>query len=153
MQPVVDQLRQRFPTLAQPAAQDICYATRNRQAAVEWLARRVDVVLVVGDPASSNSRRLREAASAAGCTAYLIGSAAEVQDAWLAGANVVGVSAGASTPDDLVSGLTRRLCRDGALLQEEAIIEERVAFTLPPIVLASPTKGARPEQMPRAAQS
>jgi 4-hydroxy-3-methylbut-2-en-1-yl diphosphate reductase len=152
VQPVVAALRRRFPTLAEPTAQDICYATRNRQAAVEWLARRVDVVLVVGDPTSSNSRRLREAASAAGCTAYLIGSAAEVQDLWLADANVVGVSAGASTPDALVSGLTRRLCRDGAPLHEEAFIEERVAFTLPPIVLTSPTTGGH-EQMPRTAQS
>jgi len=136
--PIVDALRRRFPTLNEPTAKDICYATRNRQAAVEWLARRVDVLLVVGDPTSSNSRRLHEAASQAGCRAYLIGSAAELEDSWLADATVVGVSAGASSPDDLVSELTQRLCRDGALLQEEVFMEERVAFR-PARVVANPT--------------
>ena len=119
--PVIDALRRRFPALAQPAAEDICYATRNRQAAIEWLARQVDVVLVVGDPTSSNSRQLREAAAATGCTAYLIGTAAELEDSWLADANVVGVSAGASTPDDLVSEVVESLCRDGAAVQEESV--------------------------------
>lgn len=139
--PVVDALRLRFPALAQPAAADICYATRNRQAAIEWLARQVDVVVVVGDPASSNSRRLREAAAAAGCTAYLIGTAAELDDSWLADANVVGVSAGASTPDQLVSEVVESLCRDGAAVQEEAFLEERVAFRLPEGVVGNPLEG------------
>ena len=84
--PLVEELRKRFPALAEPAAEDICFATRNRQAAIAWLAGRVDVVLVVGDRTSSNSRRLREAASATGTPAYLIGSVAELQDAWLADA-------------------------------------------------------------------
>jgi 4-hydroxy-3-methylbut-2-enyl diphosphate reductase len=129
--PVVDQLRRRFPSLAQPAAADVCYATRNRQAAVLWLARNVDVVLVVGDPASSNSHHLREAASATGTAAYLIGSVAELQDAWLANANVVGVTAGASTPEDIVVEVVDRLCREGAALQRAMFVEERVSFSLP----------------------
>jgi 4-hydroxy-3-methylbut-2-en-1-yl diphosphate reductase len=129
--PVVDQLRQRFPNLAEPATADVCYATRNRQAAVIWLARNVDVVLVVGDPTSSNSRHLCEAASATGTRAYQIGSVAELQDAWLTNANVVGVTAGASTPEDVVAEVVDRLCRDGAVLQHEVCVEERVSFRLP----------------------
>ena len=129
--PVVDQLRQRFPKLAQPAAADVCYATRNRQAAVTWLARSVEVVLVVGDPTSSNSRHLREAASATDTPAYLIGSAAELEDAWLANASVVGVTAGASTPEDVIAEVVDRLCREGAVLQHEVFVEERVSFSLP----------------------
>ena len=130
--PVIDALRHRFPTLEQPAAADICYATRSRQGAIEWLARRVDVVLVVGDPTSSNSRHLREAAAATCDRSYLVGCGAEIEASWLSGAKVVGVSAGASTPDDLVLELVERLCRDGADLHEHAIMEERVAFSLPP---------------------
>jgi 4-hydroxy-3-methylbut-2-enyl diphosphate reductase len=129
--PVIARLRQRFPRLVQPAAADICYATRNRQAAVIWLARYVDVVLVVGDPTSSNSRHLQEAASVTGTPAYLIGSAAELQDAWLANAGVVGVTAGASTPEDIVAGVVDRLCRQGVVLQQHAFVEEHVSFSLP----------------------
>jgi 4-hydroxy-3-methylbut-2-enyl diphosphate reductase len=129
--PVMDAMRRRFPALTEPAAKDICYATRNRQAAIEWLARRVDAIVVVGDPTSSNSQSLRASASVAGCTAYLIGSAAELEESWLADASVVGVSAGASTPDDLVSDVVERLCHDGAVVQDEPFLEERVAFRLP----------------------
>jgi 4-hydroxy-3-methylbut-2-en-1-yl diphosphate reductase len=131
VEPVVDALRHRFPALERPAAADICYATRNRQEAIEWLAGRVDVVLVVGDPTSSNSRHLREAAAATCPRSYLVATAAEIEDSWLSGATVVGVSAGASTPDDLVSEVLERLCRDGAELHTHAVVEERVAFRLP----------------------
>jgi 4-hydroxy-3-methylbut-2-enyl diphosphate reductase len=137
VEPVIDALRHRFPTLERPAAADICYATRNRQRAIEWLARRVDVVLVVGDPSSSNSRHLREAAAAMCDRSYLVGRAADVEAAWLSRAKVVGVSAGASTPNDLVSEVVERLCRDGADLQEHVNVEERVAFSLPPGLAAS----------------
>jgi 4-hydroxy-3-methylbut-2-enyl diphosphate reductase len=137
--PVVDQLRERFPALAEPAAADICYATRNRQAAVTWLAGHADVVLVVGDPASSNSRRLCEVASSTGSPAYLIGNAAELQDGWLTDANVVGVSAGASTPEDVVAELVRHLSRNGAMLQHEVVLDEHVTFGLPREV--APTDG------------
>jgi 4-hydroxy-3-methylbut-2-enyl diphosphate reductase len=132
--PVVDQLRQRFPTLVEPTAADICFATRNRQAAIAWLARNVDVVLVVGDRTSSNSRRLREVASATGTSAYLIGSLAEIQDHWLTDANVVGVSAGASTPEHLVAEVVDHFCRGGADAQHEAFLDEHVSFALPPEV-------------------
>lgn len=136
--PVLDEMRQRFPALAQPPAADICYATRNRQAAITWLARHVDVVLVVGDQASSNSRRLREVASAIGIPAYLIAGPAELEDAWLADASVVGVSAGASTPDDIVAEVVCHLCRQGAVLQHEAFVDEHVSFGLPAAVAPVP---------------
>jgi len=132
VEPVLDALRHRFPALARPTAPDICYATRSRQGAIEWLAQRVDVVFVVGDPTSSNSRHLREAAAATCDRSYLVGSAADIEASSLSGAKTVGVSAGASTPDDLVSEVVERLCRDGADLQEHAVLEERVAFSLPP---------------------
>jgi 4-hydroxy-3-methylbut-2-enyl diphosphate reductase len=137
VEPVIDALRRRFPKLARPVAADICYATRNRQAAIEWLAPRVDVVLVVGDPGSSNSRHLREAAAATCDRSYLVGRAAEIEASWLSGAKVVGVSAGASTPDDLVSDVVERLCRDGADRQEHAIVKEEVQFSLPPGLTAT----------------
>jgi 4-hydroxy-3-methylbut-2-enyl diphosphate reductase len=132
VEPVVAALKQRFPALIPPA--DICYATRNRQAAITWLARMVDVVVVVGDPASSNSRHLREAAETTGTPAFLIGSVAELQEAWLADARSVGVSAGASTPEDLVAEVVEHLCRDGAVLHLEPFMEEAVRFSLPPRV-------------------
>ena len=130
--PTIHRLRQRFPTLAEPKAADICYATRNRQEAIAWLARKVDVVLVVGDQSSSNSRRLREVASRNGTPAYLIAGCAELQDAWLAGAHVVGVSAGASTPEHLVTEVVDHLSRSGAVVQPEVFLDEHVSFAAAP---------------------
>jgi 4-hydroxy-3-methylbut-2-enyl diphosphate reductase len=129
--PVVAELRRRFPGLVQPAADDICYATRNRQAAAEWLARAADVVIIVGDPASSNSNRLREVAAGAGARAHLIARASELQDGWLTDARVVGVSAGASTPEDLVAEVVAELRGAGAVVDEVSLLEERVTFRLP----------------------
>jgi 4-hydroxy-3-methylbut-2-enyl diphosphate reductase len=140
--PVAERLRERFPTLAEPAAEDVCFATRNRQAAIAWLARKVDVVLVVGDRTSSNSRRLREEASSAGTPAYLIGSVAELQDSWLAHARVVGVSAGASTPEDVVVAVVDRFRRGGASVQNELFLDEHVSFGLPPEVVRQVARGA-----------
>jgi 4-hydroxy-3-methylbut-2-enyl diphosphate reductase len=129
--PVVDALRARFPGLVQPQAADICYATRNRQAAVAWLACNADVVIVVGDQTSSNSSRLCEAASAMGVPAHLIGSVAELEDDWTADVAVVGVSAGASTPERVVGDVVEHLCRDGAVLHEETVADEHLSFGLP----------------------
>lgn len=129
--PVIDALRLRFPALVQPAASDICYATRNRQAAIAWLARNAHVVLVVGDASSSNSQRLREVAEAAGTRAYLVDDAAAIRDAWLTDAEVVGVTAGASTPEEVVAEVVRHLCRDGGVVEERRLVPERVSFRLP----------------------
>lgn len=141
VEPVVAELTWRFPSLVRPA--DICYATRNRQATIRWLADRVDVVLVVGDPTSSNSRHLRETAQATGMPAYLIGSADELHEEWLAGASAVGVTAGASTPEDLVADVVDRLCRDGARLEHESLVEEHLAFGLPAELPTSEADAAR----------
>lgn len=129
--PVIAALRARFPGLVQPGAADICFATRNRQAAVAALAAKVDVVLVVGDPTSSNSSRLCETARAVGTPAYLLASVVELEDRWIADARVVGVSAGASTPEGVVIAVVERLCRDGAVLEEDAVLREQVSFGLP----------------------
>ena len=131
VQPVVAALTRRFPDLVQPLADDICYATRNRQAAVDRLSREVDVVLVVGDPTSSNAHRLLETALATGTPAHLVAGAADVREGWLAGARIVGVSAGASTPEDLVTGVVELLRRSGAAVEELTVLEEHVSFRLP----------------------
>jgi len=146
VEPVLERLRDRFPKLAQPPAADICFATRNRQAAITELARKVEIVLVVGDQTSSNSRHLREAAAATGVPAYQIGSVAELEDRWLTGSQVVGVSAGASTPEDIVADVVEYLRRDGAVLDEDVVLDEGVTFGLPRAVTAIP-----PETGPRNA--
>jgi 4-hydroxy-3-methylbut-2-enyl diphosphate reductase len=134
--PIVEILRRRFPEMVGPESGDICYATTNRQEAVRALVEQhaADVVLVLGSPNSSNSNRLREVAEAAGARAYLLGTAAELDARWLAGAARVGVSAGASTPEHLVQGLIEGLRTLGADRVEtvETRVED-VFFAPPPI--------------------
>lgn len=126
--PILKRLRRRFPAMVTPASNDICYATRNRQAAVGWLAGSVDAVVVVGDRTSSNSLRLVEVARAAGAPAHLIGSAGELEDEWFRTATTIGVTAGASTPDGDIHDVVSRLCRDGAHLERRTLVREHVAF-------------------------
>src|SRR5262249_51641095 len=95
---VIDALKERFPSIVGPDTKDICYATQSRQRAARELARQVDVVLVVGAPNSSNSNRLREIAAESGVPSYLIEDAAALDPNWLAGADAVGITAGASAP-------------------------------------------------------
>ena len=129
---VIDALKQRFPAIAEPKKQDICYATQNRQDAVKFMAPQCDLVLVVGSPSSSNSNRLREVAEKMGCEARLLGSAAELDPAWLAGRRRIGVTAGASAPELLVQALVARL-RELGVTRVQALdgIEEHVQFPLP----------------------
>lgn len=129
---VIDALKRRFPTIAEPKKQDICYATQNRQDAVKFMAPQCDLVLVVGSPSSSNSNRLREVAEKMGCEARLIGSAAELDPAWLPGRRRIGVTAGASAPELLVQALVARL-RELGVGRVQALdgIEEHVQFPLP----------------------
>jgi 4-hydroxy-3-methylbut-2-en-1-yl diphosphate reductase len=133
---IVATLRRRFPRMQGPDAGDVCYATHNRQAAVRALVEEqaADVVLVLGSPNSSNSNRLREVAESGGARAFLIGSAAELDPDWLTAARVVGVTAGASTPEHLVLGLVARLRELGAseVLTVETLVED-VFFAPPPI--------------------
>ena len=127
---MVDALRGRFPSVREPAKDDICYATQNRQNAVKELARRARVVLVVGAPASSNANRLVEVARQHGASAYLIEAADDIRPEWIAGD--VGVTAGASTPEEIVQACVDRVRALGDYRVEEfRLVEERVMFPLP----------------------
>ena len=129
---VIDALKARFPNIVGPATKDICYATQNRQGAVRELARHVDLVLVIGAHNSSNSNRLRERAAEVGVPAYLIEDATHLDPAWLVGKKVVGITAGASAPEDLVQELIERLRKiepvDVSVLPG---VKENVHFRLP----------------------
>ncbi len=129
---VIAALRQRFPQIQGPKKDDICYATQNRQDAVKGLAEQCDLVLVVGSQNSPNSRRLKEVAAGMGVEAYLVDSAEELQAAWLEGKRRVGVSAGASAPENLVGQVVERLRELGrASVVELQGVEEDVNFPLP----------------------
>ncbi len=126
-------LRERFPQLADPPSDDICYATQNRQAAVKRIASESDVVIVVGSQNSSNSVRLVEVALDAGArAAHLVDDAGSIEPGWLENATTVGVTSGASVPEDLVSGVLRRLTESGFdSVEEVEAVEERLVFALP----------------------
>jgi 4-hydroxy-3-methylbut-2-en-1-yl diphosphate reductase len=131
-QAVIGALKQRFPSIAEPKKQDICYATQNRQDAVKFMTPQCDLVLVIGSPSSSNSNRLREVAEKMGKEARLIGSADEFDPAWLVGKRRIGITAGASAPEVLVQALVERLRLLGvARVRILDGIEERVHFPLP----------------------
>ena len=129
---VVAALRLRFPQLATPRREDICYATQNRQDAVKKLLGQCDVLLVVGSRTSSNSNRLRELADRAGVPGYLIDGPEDLRAEWFAGKRAVGVTAGASAPELLVQQVVDTLARWGGERPQEVVgREERVFFTLP----------------------
>ena len=138
---IVEALRRKFPELKEPPKADICYATQNRQDAVKELARRCRVILVVGAPASSNANRLVEVAASHGAAAYLIESASDIQAEWLVGD--VGVTAGASTPENVVRDCVARVQSLGDYrLEEFRLLEERVMFPLPgDLLVAAQEKG------------
>ena len=130
---IVDALKARFPRMENPPSSDICYATQNRQDAVKVLAQRADTILVIGSQTSSNSRSLRQVAEAHGAKAFLIDDASFLTDAMLGGAQTVGVTSGASAPEDIVQGVLEALRARGAESVEEFIVrEEDVEFKLPP---------------------
>ena len=129
---VVDALRARFPAIAGPKKDDICYATQNRQDAVKFMAQQCDLVIVVGSPNSSNSNRLREVAQSRGIEAYMVDNATQLQPEWIARKRRIGVTAGASAPEVLVQAVIAKLADLGAtrVAQLEGI-EENVVFPLP----------------------
>jgi 4-hydroxy-3-methylbut-2-enyl diphosphate reductase len=132
-QEIVTRLRQKFPAIKGPASDDICYATQNRQEAVEQVAKDVDLILVVGSPNSSNSNRLVEVAQRSGVRAQLIDSAQDIDVKWLEGVKRVGLTAGASAPEVLVEQVSERLAQFGFTDQRDLdLIREDVRFTLPP---------------------
>ena len=129
---VIDALRRHFPAVLGPRHDDICYATQNRQDAVRELGQRCDLVLVVGSVNSSNSNRLRELAEKQGVPAFLIDDAADIRAEWLAGKLRIGVTAGASAPEELVRGVVDRLTREsGGTVTELSGEPEGVTFALP----------------------
>lgn len=129
---VVAALKRRFPDIAEPKKQDICYATQNRQDAVKFMAPQCDLVLVIGSASSSNSNRLRETAQKFGVESRLIDSAADLDPAWLAGKRRIGVTAGASAPEVLVRELIERLQALGARsVRRLPGVDEHMQFPLP----------------------
>ncbi len=140
---VIEALRVRFPKIAGPKKEDICYATQNRQDAVKRLLENSDLILVVGSQTSSNSTRLKEIAEKQGIDAYLIDKANEIQAQWLQGKHSVGVTAGASAPEVLVEQVVQKLKDWGCdIVKEVPGITEQVVFSLPrELIIASDTTG------------
>jgi 4-hydroxy-3-methylbut-2-enyl diphosphate reductase len=128
---VIEALRRKFPRIVGPSRDDICYATQNRQAAVKRLAGDVDVLLVIGAANSSNANRLVEVAKMAGTHAHLIADVNDVRPEWLAGAGRIGITAGASTPEMLVTQVVDALRGRGVSVREVHVVEEDVRFALP----------------------
>ena len=140
-------LRERFPQLLDPPSDDICYATQNRQAAVKQIGRDCDLVIVVGSTNSSNSVRLVEVARDAGApAAYLVDDASAVEPGWLEGVTTVGVTSGASVPEDLVDGVLDRLAEHGfGDVEEVEAVKERMVFALPRELRPHAEASATPE--------
>jgi len=135
---IIERLRERFPAIIGPRTDDICYATTNRQAAVRQLATACDVVLVIGSRNSSNSLRLVEVARDHGVSAYLIDNAGELDDAWLEGARTVGITSGASAPEELVQELVGVFRARGITdVSEVEVTREDVRFMLPKTIRAT----------------
>ncbi len=129
---IINRLRERFPEIAGPRTDDICYATTNRQAAVKQMAAECDLVLVIGSRNSSNSLRLVEVARDYGAESHLIDNESEVQEGWLQDKRVVGISSGASAPEDLVQRLVAFFRARGVEdVSEFEVIQEDVRFMLP----------------------
>jgi len=129
---IVEALKARYPSIRGPKKDDICYATQNRQDAVKFMAPQCDVVIVVGSPNSSNSNRLREVARNMGADAFMVDSAADLKQEWITGRRRIGVTAGASAPENLVNRVIQRLMELGAnRVVPLAGIAEHVVFSLP----------------------
>jgi len=128
---VIEALRRKFPRIVGPSRDDICYATQNRQAAVKRLAGDVDVLLVIGAANSSNANRLVEVSRMAGTRAHLINDVNDIKPEWLTDAVRVGITAGASTPEVLVSEAVESLRGHGVSVREVHVVEEDVRFALP----------------------
>jgi len=128
---IIDVLKQRFPKMITPAKEDICYATQNRQDAVKQLATRVDLVLVIGSKNSENSNQLVKVARSLGKPAYLIDDYRGIDAEWLNGINAVGITSGASVPDNLVQEAVAYFQRQGAQAEQIGLVEENIHFVLP----------------------
>jgi 4-hydroxy-3-methylbut-2-enyl diphosphate reductase len=140
---IINRLRERFPAIVGPRTDDICYATTNRQAAVKQLARKSDLVLVIGSRNSSNSNRLVEVAREHGADSYLIDNESQVREQWLEDKRVVGITSGASAPEELVQRLVDFFRRRGTEdVQELEVVSEDVRFMLPKVIRQAIAAGA-----------
>jgi 4-hydroxy-3-methylbut-2-enyl diphosphate reductase len=140
---IIARLRERFPNITGPRTDDICYATTNRQAAVKQMAAQCDLVLVIGSRNSSNSQRLVDVARAAGAQAHLIDNETQVSEAWLTGVRVVGISSGASAPEELVARLIEFFRARGTRdVEEFEVLREDVRFMLPKTIRQAMTAAA-----------
>jgi 4-hydroxy-3-methylbut-2-enyl diphosphate reductase len=129
---IIRRLRERFPNITGPKSDDICYATTNRQLAVRQMAGECDLVLVIGSRNSSNSNRLVEVARDHGAESHLIDNETQVEEEWLEGKRVVGISSGASAPEDLVQRLVEFFrARGTSEVEEFEVVQEDVRFMLP----------------------
>lgn len=133
---IIDALKKRFPHIKGPEKGDLCYATTNRQSAVEQMAQLVDVLLVIGSKNSSNSNRLRELGEKLGKTSYLIDGPQDLKREWFEGVANVGISSGASAPEDLVQAVVRWIQGEfpGTEAEDYVILEENVRFSLPEVL-------------------
>jgi 4-hydroxy-3-methylbut-2-enyl diphosphate reductase len=142
---VIARLRERFPNITGPRTDDICYATTNRQLAVKQMAAECDLVLVIGSQNSSNSQRLVDVARDYGARAHLIDNEGQVEEAWLEGARVVGISSGASAPEELVTSLVAFFrARGTEHVEEFEVLREDVRFMLPKTIRQAVTAAATP---------
>jgi 4-hydroxy-3-methylbut-2-en-1-yl diphosphate reductase len=140
---IINRLRERFPAIIGPRTDDICYATTNRQAAVKQLARQCDLVLVIGSRNSSNSNRLVEVAREHGADSYLIDNEEQVCEEWLAGKRVVGITSGASAPEELVQRLVEFFRSRGTSdVRELEVVQEDVRFMLPKAIRQAMAAGS-----------
>jgi 4-hydroxy-3-methylbut-2-enyl diphosphate reductase len=129
---LINRLREKFPQITGPRTDDICYATTNRQSAVKQMAAECDLVLVIGSQNSSNSQRLVEVARDYGADSYLIDNERQVEEAWLQDKRIVGISSGASAPEELVRRLVRFFTERGVEdVSEFEVVREDVRFMLP----------------------
>lgn len=135
-QDIIEALKRRFPEIHGPEKGDLCYATTNRQSAVLEMAKLVDILLVIGSKNSSNSNRLRELGARLGKPSYLIDGPQDLQRGWFKGVESVGISSGASAPEDLVQDAVRWIQREfpGTVAEDYVILEENVHFSLPEIL-------------------
>ncbi len=132
---IIGRLREKFPAITGPRTDDICYATTNRQLAVRQMAEQCELVLVIGSKNSSNSNRLVDVARDRGAASYLIDNETEVQEAWLEGVDVVGISSGASAPEELVERLVALFRERGTEdISEFEVLREDVRFMLPKVI-------------------
>ena len=136
---IIQALKQRFPKIKGPEKGDLCYATTNRQQAVTEMARLVDILLVIGSANSSNSNRLKELGERMGKRSYLIDGPQDVKREWFQGVDNVGISSGASAPEDLVQDVVKWIQREfpGTVAEDYVILEENVHFSLPDILTAA----------------